>query len=594
LRPADRLALTTALALMLGAISAVSRTADRESGAVGRRSTVEWTDGIVDSKSIPVDRNPRFGTSILMAGDGTKSVHLRTSLNMHGGTVSFWIRPEWPADANESHTLLSAQWDDGRKSYFVVSQGWWEPTGDGRLYFVASNEDAVHCSAARQLPPKAWSLVTVTWASGAHGFCRLYVDDELLAETQRSWAGTAKLTTISLGSDEFASNGRGRVARAELGALQIFNHPMSHREVITRYRLEEDPSAVYQKKWAWLEEVANGSPLEATKYDSAKTFDKVIFDEDMNWAKSPAAIDDRLRRIAEAGFTIYVPCVWHGRGTAFPSRLAPFDSRLAMQASAGWDPLGYLVAQAHARGIAVHPWFTVVRREDHAHPEWAEAGTPEGAFDIHQAGFRDFAAELMLDVVARYKVDGLNLDYIRAMGVCLSSYCQHDYRDRTGSDLVADYSNGAPNPSARSRIQAWQDDAVGDLVQKLSAQAHAINPAIAVSVDGHAVADEAQRPLEGRNELVWANREWIDAIYHMDYRPVVDIKALNSAATGLKDPSRLRMLVANYDLIDETPVPRSGLWISRVMRYAQDRRHDSGVGVYLYSRLNDEQIRALR
>ena len=597
MRPVDTIRLLAALALLLAAMSATTQSAYGRSRALDGGSKTDWTDRIEDvaGGKIVAHRIRHFGTVVEMSGSEAKRLHLSATLNMHGGTVSFWIRPEWKEDSIESHTLLSGRWDDTRRSYFVISQGWWEPNGSGRLYFVASNEDVVHCSAARQLPPLAWSLITVTWASGEHGFCKLYVDDELLAETQRPWSGGTTIATLALGSDEYASNSRGRTARAGLGALEILDHPITHHEVIDRYRSEEDPSAIYLKKWAWLDGAAeNSAPGAGGDTHEARQFEKVLFDEDMTWATSPAVIDERLRRIKKAGFTIYTPCVWHGRGTTFRSRLAPFDSRLSGHAPTGWDPLAYLIAQAHIKRIAVHAWFTVVRREDDAHPEWAAEGTPEGAFDVHQAGFRDFAAGLMLDVVSRYEVDGLNLDYIRAMGVCRSAFCQADYRRRTSADLLSDYSNGSADISARHRIQAWQDDAVGSLVQRLSAEARKIKPQIAISVDGYAVGDEEQRPLEGRNEIVWANREWVDAVYHMDYRSVVDTRALSAARALMKDPRRLRLLIANYELIDDIPVPRSGTWMSRVVRYARDVRRDSGVGVYLYSRLNDEQIRALR
>jgi len=100
--------------------------------------------------------------------------------------------------------------------------------------------------------------------------------------------------------------------------------------------------------------------------------------------------------------------------------------------------------------------------------------------------------------------------------------------------------------------------------------------------------------LEGRNEILWANQNWVDAVYHMDYRAVVDKHAFDAARSLMKDPGRLRLLIANYDLIDETPVPRSGTWISRVVRYSREGSRDLGIGIYLYSRLDDQQILALQ
>jgi uncharacterized lipoprotein YddW (UPF0748 family) len=584
-----------ALAFALPAQPAGSEPMSRPLHPGDSRANSAWLHEIIDApnQKANVEDSVRFGRVLSMSNAGQQGVHLHANLEMRGGTLMFWVNPSWPTDFAESHTLLSGRWTDKSQSYFVISQGWWEPSGSSRLYFVASNEDVMHCSAEMKLPTGRWSLVTATWANGDHGFCRLYVDDQLVGETLRAWRNSATLTALSLGSDEFATNNRNRVAPEKLGDLQIFDRALTHQNIIARYRFSEDPSELRKKKWVWLEE----GPLTPRQRDARQSlpvhFDEALFDEDMTWALNRASIDTRLERIKRAGFTVYVPCVWHGRGAAYPTIRAPEDSRLASRMPAEWDPLAYLILRAHTSGISVHPWVTVARREDEAHPEWAEPGTPAGAYDIHQPGFREFATTLLVDMVARYDIDGLNLDYIRTMGVCVSRFCQEDYRKRTGFDLIRDYSAGSPDESARKRIQGWQDEAVGSLVEAVSKRARAIKPAIIISVDGHVTRDDAQRPLEGRDEIDWANHNWVDAIYHMDYRSVVDTATVTAAKAKLNDPARLRLLVANYDLVDEDPIPRSGIWISRVLRYAKEQRGDSGIGVYLYSRLNQEQIRTL-
>ena len=91
--------------------------------------------------------------------------------------------------------------------------------------------------------------------------------------------------------------------------------------------------------------------------------------------------------------------------------------------------------RAHALNILVYPWFTVVRREDNAHPESAEAGTPQNAYDVHQPGFRTFAAQLILDVVARYDIDGVNLTILE-LWACA---CPNSAKLNTESGMVSSY-----------------------------------------------------------------------------------------------------------------------------------------------------------
>jgi len=425
------------------------------------------------------------------------------------------------------------------------------------------------------------------------------VDDELRAATERAWWGGRHLGTLEMGSDTAATNARGRTAQAEIAGLKILPYPVTQRDVIRRYATEETPEALYEKKWAWLDAGSGGGvhgeggPAAAASAVSPGAFKRVIFDEDSAWATAPEAIDERLRRMAAAGFNVYVPCVWHGRGALFPSRAAPADRRFASRFAAGWDPLSYLVQQAHARHIAVYPWLTVVRREDDAHPEWADPGTPQGAYDVHQADFREFAERLMLDIVDRYEVDGINLDYIRAMGVCVSQSCQRSYRSETASDLLADFAGGAPTPAARRRIQDWQDAAVGILVRDFSARARALKPRLVISIDGYAVQSSAERPLEGRDEVSWANHDWIDVVFQMDYRPEIDVAAYRAARARLADPSKLWPLVSDFDVIDGSPEPRSGRWLSKVVDFVRVSERAPGVGVYLYELLSDAQIEAL-
>lgn len=549
-----------------------------------------------DGKSATGTGDPRFRTTV----DLNAPMKLHASLRMDGGTISFWVRPQWTSNSPASHTLISARWNDAGQSYLAISEGWWEPAGVGRLYFIASNEDIVDCWTDVRLPAGVWSLLTVTWASGRRGFCRLYVDDELRAVAAVAWTGGKALDEITVGGDTAATDARGRIGQASLAGLKILDHPVTHRDVMQRYRSEEEEASLYRKKWAWLESedphrsVAPASPGAAAPVSAvASGFQKVIFDEDMAWASGPAAIDERLKRIAQAGFNVYVPCVWHGSGAWYPSRVAQTDVRLRHHLRRGWDPLAYLVERAHAHGIAVYPWFTVVRREDDANPEWAEPGTPRGAYDVHQPGFQDFAIRMMLDVVSRYDIDGINLDYIRTMGLCISQYCQRAYQLKTGMPLMADYADGAPTAAARRRIESWQDDAVGGLVRHFSERARALKARLVIAVDGNALNATAQRPLEGRDEAAWANNGWIDVFFSMDYRPEIDIAAVRAARAQLTDPGKLWLLVGNFDSIDEHPESRSGTWLAKVMEFARKSRQSKGIGVYLYGLLDDDQIAEL-
>src|SRR5262245_18109407 len=133
-----------------------------------------------------------------------------------------------------------------------------------------------------------------------------------------------------------------------------------------------------------------------------KTFagKRVIFEEDvLGWA-SKQQIDELLFKIKTAGFTAFSPNVWHGRGTSWPSKYAEWDYWLKDRPKTNYDPIKYLVDQAHSMGIEVHPWFNLTLRQADIFPQFAPPGTPDQAFDVHMPEFRHLIANLIVEVTS--------------------------------------------------------------------------------------------------------------------------------------------------------------------------------------------------
>jgi len=137
---------------------------------------------------------------------------------------------------------------------------------------------------------------------------------------------------------------------------------------------------------------------------------------------TPEDIDEVLRR-AEAGHfnAIFV--------SVFPSGQTMFDSALASKyekIEPEFDPLAYLVPEAHRRHLDVHAWFATGRVKYKGaapilarHPDWALVG-PDGEaagwLNFTRPDVRQFISDLMLETVERYGVDGLHFDYTRYPG----------------------------------------------------------------------------------------------------------------------------------------------------------------------------------
>lgn len=540
-------------------------------------------------------RTGRSGTILKIADAGWAEYLPAISLATRGGSISFWIKPLWKETDRRSKTFLSLPWADGRHGYLVLSQGWWEPTGAGRLYFVASNQDFVHCSVPYRLVAGFWTHFAVTWENGAHGNCRVYIDGEKVAEYARPFTGSYPAAgPLIIGSDHGTTEKKGRGAEALIGDLCVASRPLADDEVhagFLRRRNDFEPFDGKNEKW-----LLDGMtlPLKETRNREGTLVEtRAIFDEDILWATSRRATDVILSRIKRAGFNVYVPCVWHGKTAYYASRVAAADLQVRRRTDAGDDPLSYLIQRAHSLGIEVHPWFTVVFRDTDAFRGYYGDGTPEHAFDIHNAAFRSFIKDLMLDVVRRYDVDGVNLDYIRAMGLCTSDSCRADYEKRSGYPFWPDYALRGIVGASRDRLQSWQDRAVTDIAAGFAQAARKLKPELVISVDGHPKPKGAVRPLEGRDEVSWANQGWIDIVFSMDYRERVDYETIDKVRADLKSPDRLIVSFGNYDKRDHRVVRRSGERVNRYMEFARRKWPGSGAALYLYGQLSDEQVEAL-
>jgi uncharacterized lipoprotein YddW (UPF0748 family) len=325
-------------------------------------------------------------------------------------------------------------------------------------------------------------------------------------------------------------------------------------------------------------EARPGKPIES----------RVMFDEDMHWAQSPATADAILARIKEAGFNVYVPCVWHGNGTFFPSELTAPDAKLVDVIRSGHDPLAYLVARAHSMGIEVHPWFTVMRRENNRYPEYYDEGTPASAYDVHNPAFRRFITDLMLDVVRRYDVDGINLDYIRSMGMCRSARCREDYRSRYQRSLEADLAlHNVPGLTPATLLQ-WNGDAVTDIVRDVSQRAKILKSRLIVSVDVHML--NPALALEGQDVVQWVNSGWVDIAFQMDYRRRFDVEEAQRARALLTDSRKMILILSLFDETDRRIVPRDPQTTAEYVGQIRDLWPQTGVAFYHYVQLTDPQI----
>ncbi len=156
-------------------------------------------------------------------------------------------------------------------------------------------------------------------------------------------------------------------------------------------------------------------------------------------AKTPGDADDVLDRIQRAHLNAIYCLVFYWGGRAY------YNSEIVARAediAQDFDPLQYLIAGAHARGIEFHAWF--VNGENGSpepgtvfseHPDWmirARNGQSRDWYDFGRPEVRKFQRDVMLEVLEKYDVDGIHFDYIRYPGsdYCYCDHCQAEFERR--------------------------------------------------------------------------------------------------------------------------------------------------------------------
>lgn len=329
---------------------------------------------------------------------------------------------------------------------------------------------------------------------------------------------------------------------------------------------------------------------------ATKTFagKRIIFEEDVLSWTSKEATDKVLNRIAAAGFNAFSPIVWHGRGTTWPSTFAEWDSWLKAYPKQGYDPLKYLIDRAHEMGIEIHPWFTLTLREGNFLPEFAPSGTPDHAFDVHNQDFRHLMANLIAEVVRRYDVDGINLDYVRAVGLCTSDFCKADYAARYGRNLLLDTVQFKLTRQVPTLLN-YQESDVTAMVQEISRDIRALKPNIVISTD---VIPLIVGLDQGQHSIDWENKGLVDVLCRMAYYLDTDVALTDKIRGLLKNPDALTVVISNVSHGENSPsqahFSRDGKWLSDTINMIQQHWPKTGIGVYEYKWLSDEQITAVK
>ncbi|MEW9531282.1 glycoside hydrolase family 10 protein [Microbispora sp. NPDC049125] len=131
-------------------------------------------------------------------------------------------------------------------------------------------------------------------------------------------------------------------------------------------------------------------------------------------------LDSAVQRRLNAVFVQVRPA----SDAVYRSPLEPWSQYLTGKAGKdpGWDPLPFLVDEAHKRGLEFHAWFNPYRAAESAsaalpaghparvHPDWVVKHEGGLYYNPGLPQVRDWVTRVVTDVVKRYDVDGVHFD----------------------------------------------------------------------------------------------------------------------------------------------------------------------------------------
>ncbi len=241
-------------------------------------------------------------------------------------------------------------------------------------------------------------------------------------------------------------------------------------------------------------------------------------------------VENAIDEIAAAGFTdVY----WQVRGQAdayYRSSLEPWGQDLFRDrpdaTDPGFDPLSVAVARAHEKGLRLHAWINVYplwkgttppkdpRHPYNRRPDWRlfdQYGNPQPLNEHYVVAnptnpeVQAHIAAVCRDIVRRYAIDGLHLDYVRFVGDSLDKDKIYPADPASISRFYKATGHRTLSTKAdRQAHRAWVRSEVTKLVERISREARRIRPGIELS------AAVWRTPERAREEQLQDAPRWLE------------------------------------------------------------------------------------
>ncbi|MBF8187584.1 family 10 glycosylhydrolase [Nonomuraea sp. K274] len=211
----------------------------------------------------------------------------------------------------------------------------------------------------------------------------------------------------------------------------------------------------------------------------------------------------------------------------WPSSYEPWSQWLTgtQGRNPGYDPLAFMVSEAHARNLEFHAWFNPYRVANHddvsrlvsthparQHPDWRFAYGGKLYYNPGIPEVRAFIEDAIMDAVSRYDVDGVHLD-------------DYFYPYPVSGQSIPDSATFTRYGGSFGNIADWRRDNVNRLVRELDQRIHAAKPHATFGISPFGIwRNSGTDPLGSRTSGLqsydsiyadtrqWVKQGWVDYI----------------------------------------------------------------------------------
>jgi len=201
-----------------------------------------------------------------------------------------------------------------------------------------------------------------------------------------------------------------------------------------------------------------------------------------------------------------------------------------------WDPMEFIIYQAHKRNIEFHAWINPFRAvanietaniaADHISkkkPEWIFTYGINKYFDPGIPEVREYTIEIIKDIVKRYDVDGIHFD---------DYFYPYPEKNESGGGHIPlpDKETFEKYGAGFSKIEDWRRDNMDKFVRETGIEIKKIKPKVKYGIGPSGIWRNKGFDPKGSNTkgfahydylyadvLKWVNSEWIDYVVPQCY-----------------------------------------------------------------------------